>query len=212
MSDSSDMSTTLSTILKSCSFDTIFAVRRKCCADVMPLIIEIMGDDWSAEHLLPVLRCLGQSNNYLHRGHVLDCVHNLKIEVLSNSTMWMQEVTKFIEAASVDPVPNVRLRLATVAKRFCFDKENANASLGGLHTIAKFILGRLRSDSDADVRYFARLACGYASDEPAQSVLKLMLPATVQDAAPPVTDAPPQTNSAKNVSKCRPPATSFFSL
>jgi len=135
--------------------DKVYSIR-EAAIETLKKLAAIFGGDWGKENLVaPVLSLTNQSTNYLHR---ITGIHALAalVEHMDQSTVDGMIIPALVDAATKDPVANVRFN---AAKAFVDVQRSASSSvLEG--TIRPCLEGLTQSDSDADVRYFAGQALG----------------------------------------------------
>jgi serine/threonine-protein phosphatase 2A regulatory subunit A len=128
----------------------VFSIR-EAAIETLKKLAGLFGSSWAKESVVaPVLSTVSSNNNYLYR---ITGIHTLTalVEHMDQSTIDGVLIPAVVNAATKDPVPNVRFN-ATKA----FAQLHKNASRSVLEGTIRPCLENLQhSDSDTDVRYFA---------------------------------------------------------
>ena len=131
--------------------DPVFKVREAASTNAIPEIARVIGPAATKDHVLPEIVSLGKNSNYLFRITALMAISKL-VDIVPNQE-FMDILLPLLTSMVNDPVPNVRLNVATtlhaiypkVPKRVA-----ANEILTSLRTLVK--------DSDSDVKFSAKEA------------------------------------------------------
>jgi serine/threonine-protein phosphatase 2A regulatory subunit A len=127
--------------------DEVYSVRR-AAAENLKKLIEIFGDEWSREHIVPRIERMRVDNNYLKR---MTALYGIQVISSCLPVEFVENVCiSIVLSMAKDPVPNVRFTVAkTLEKLFPVLKctDSSSEIIG--------ILSLLQNDIDRDVRYFS---------------------------------------------------------
>jgi serine/threonine-protein phosphatase 2A regulatory subunit A len=127
--------------------DEVFAIRQAAATNLKALA-EIFGAEWAVQNLVPQLKSMSSSTNYLHRLTVVSSCALLfeAIGQSSGAEVLLQEVARLAQ----DPVPNVRFNVSkALMKMFpLIDKAVLGSSV-------KPALQTMCEDPDDDVKFYA---------------------------------------------------------
>jgi serine/threonine-protein phosphatase 2A regulatory subunit A len=129
--------------------DGVHSVRLRAIAE-SKTIVDAFGAEWTVQHLMPKIVNLADLDAYANRVARLLILGKI-FQVLSASQIEEHMVPMVVEALR-DSVPNVRFTACKVLILFMEAGGNLNCSA------FKPILVELKSDSDADVQYYAQSA------------------------------------------------------
>jgi len=132
--------------------DDVYTVRKAAAANLKRLV-DLFGHKWSFEQILPRIERLQVHTNYLHRMTALYAVQAL-VRVLAGEHV-EANLLPLVTALAADPVPNVRF---TAAKSLAGLHNALAKSMSSSKTSIGALLNGLVTDTDRDVRYFAKQA------------------------------------------------------
>lgn len=130
--------------------DSVFAVREMAIANIKKLTTQF-GSEWAKTSLLPKVFEISKHQNYLHRMTVLFAASAL-CSVLPRGVV-TEVVLPVVVGMANDKVPNVRFNVAKTLAAFV-----PHLDVAVVRSQVKMCLEKLRSDSDADVKYYAENA------------------------------------------------------
>jgi len=133
--------------------DKIHNIREAAVINLAELA-KTFGPQWAAEQVLPKIVALYGHSHFLYRLTSVASLHALTAQVDQNvfETVILPTALKTAE----DPVPNIRIRVATVLGiigQKCANKSQCESTV-------KPVLTRMMQDSDRDVKYFAEKSIG----------------------------------------------------
>ncbi|KAJ8297075.1 Protein phosphatase PP2A regulatory subunit A [Rhodotorula toruloides] len=130
--------------------DPVFSIREAATINLRKLT-EVFGVDWAKETIIPKVMEMGHNVNYLYR-MTTTMAPALDIDSIRSS------ILPTVVSLSADRIPNIRFN---VAKAFEVLSQSLASQQGGPDLVSSEIipaLDKLRSDTDADVRFFAEKA------------------------------------------------------
>ena len=128
--------------------DKIHSIREAAVVNLAQLA-ETFGPQWAAEQVLPKIIALYGHSHFLYRLTSVASLHALSTQV--EPSMFQSAVLPTLLKSAEDPVPNIRIRVATIlgiVGKKCSNDENFQSTV-------KPVLTRMMQDSDRDVKYFA---------------------------------------------------------
>ena len=112
------------------------------------------GKQWTAEQVLPKIVALYGHSHFLYRLTSVASLHALSAEV--EQTIFESTILPTLLKSAEDPVPNIRIRVATVLGIVGQKCQNVSHC----ESTVKPVLTRMMQDSDRDVKYFAEKSVG----------------------------------------------------
>ncbi|KAI0049261.1 ARM repeat-containing protein [Auriscalpium vulgare] len=135
--------------------DTVYSIREAATVNLKKLT-EVFGVEWARTAIVPKVVNMGGHPNYLYRMTTVQAIGtiapSLNLEIIQN------EILDALLHLAADPIPNIRFN---VAKSLEVLATTYGKTPEGVDLIQKRIapaLEELRTDQDADVRYFATQA------------------------------------------------------
>ncbi|KAF8140253.1 armadillo-type protein [Boletus edulis] len=132
--------------------DTVFSIREAATTNLKKLT-EVFGVEWAKVAIVPKVVGMGQHPNYLYRMTTVQAITTISPS-LTLPIIQTEIITPLLQLA-VDPIPNIRFN---VAKALEILATSFGHSLEGNEFVKQKIipvLEQLKTDGDADVRYFS---------------------------------------------------------
>jgi serine/threonine-protein phosphatase 2A regulatory subunit A len=140
----------LSSLSMSWLSDEVHAIREAACANVKNLAV-VFGEEWATTVLIPQIKKMRASTNYLARLTTLGCVSQLS-EFLSEKAT-TEHLLPLATDLAEDPVPNVRFNVANTLQKIMSKLEKP-----AIDGQVKPLLQTMCEDLDPDVKYFSYVA------------------------------------------------------
>lgn len=157
----------LSNLCMSWLGDTVFSIREAATINLKKLT-DVFGVEWARQTIIPKVLQMGVHPNYLYRMTTIFAITTMAPSL--NTAAVSDSILETVFALHEDMIPNIRFN---VAKAFEVLAAVLSQDAQGRSIIkAKIIpaLERLKTDSDADVRFFAGKALDVAVVAEKQSV------------------------------------------
>lgn len=149
----------LSNLCMSWLGDTVFSIREAATINLKKLT-DVFGVDWASQTIVPKVLQMGAHPNYLYRMTTIFAITTMAPSL--NTAAIQENVLDTVLSLHEDQIPNIRFN---VAKAFEVLAAVLSQDATGRSIVASKIvpaLERLKSDSDADVRFFAGKAMDVA--------------------------------------------------
>jgi len=127
--------------------DEVHAIREAACINLKNLA-DVFGEDWAKQVLIPEIKRMQSSQNYLYRLTTLACI-GLLAEILDPKLL-SSELLQTLLALAEDPVPNVRFNAANALSQVCKHIDGPT-----IQSKVKPLLTNMCDDQDPDVQYFS---------------------------------------------------------
>ncbi|KAI9444893.1 ARM repeat-containing protein [Lactarius indigo] len=135
--------------------DTVYSIREAATINLKKLT-EVFGVEWARTQIVPKVVNMGSHPNYLYRMTTVQAIGtiapSLNIEIVSD------EIIDALLHLATDPIPNIRFNVAKSLEVVAttYGKTPEGKELAQQKVVP--VLEELKTDQDADVRYFAALA------------------------------------------------------
>jgi len=127
--------------------DHVFAIREAATTNLKKLV-EKFGTDWAQATVIPKVLSMSRDQNYLHRMTCLFCI-NVLAEACGQD-LTTRHLLPVVLTLSDDAVANVRFNVAKTLQKIGPVLDASTIQSQFRHNLEK-----LKTDSDADVRFFS---------------------------------------------------------
>ncbi|KAG2072660.1 ARM repeat-containing protein [Suillus decipiens] len=140
--------------------DTVFSIRESATINLKKLT-EVFGVDWAKVQIVPKVMGMGQHPNYLYRMTTVQAITTIAPSL--NLAIVQAEIIGPLLQLAEDPIPNIRFNVAKSLEILATTYGNTAEGREFVRKSIVPVLEQQKTDSDADVRYFAARAFQKAS-------------------------------------------------
>ncbi|KAG1757558.1 ARM repeat-containing protein [Suillus lakei] len=140
--------------------DTVFSIRESATINLKKLT-EVFGVDWAKVQIVPKVMGMGQHPNYLYRMTTVQAITTIAPSL--NLAIVQAEIIGPLLQLAEDPIPNIRFNVAKSLEILATTYGNTTEGREFVRQSIIPVLEQQKTDSDADVRYFAARALQKAS-------------------------------------------------
>ncbi|KAG1825946.1 ARM repeat-containing protein [Suillus subaureus] len=140
--------------------DTVFSIRESATINLKKLT-EVFGVDWAKVQIVPKVMGMGQHPNYLYRMTTVQAITTIAPSL--NLAIVQAEIIGPLLQLAEDPIPNIRFNVAKSLEILATTYGNTTEGREFVRKSIVPVLEQQKTDSDADVRYFAARALQKAS-------------------------------------------------